>query len=340
MSEYTGSSRRRFLKTGVAAGLGMSALSGCIGGLGGGGGPTPLSLAFTVPIENISSLMAIPEIQDEMGNLGDVYELSVSRNSSTPDTLNQMASGEVDLGLLSSVSFANAVTQEAVPGNITLVATDFWDAHPDHYGFNVFSLPDSEVVDPEDMEGHTVATNATGTGTHAIYRKMFNEIGLTPGENVELVELGFPNMTSALQEGRIDAGMYPALFAGQGRANDFNLVFSSHDVWEPYPFAYITAANSSIDDKGDAITAWGEDYINLLDYMYDNRSTVVELAAEHFELPIEIVDGFFLTEYDYFREDPVTDIDRMQEVVEDLADLGFIDTFTAGDYIDNQYVQQ
>ena len=331
------SSRRRFIKTGVVTGVGMSALSGCIGGIG-GGGTTDLSLAFTVPVENISSLMGIPEIQDEMNNLGDVYELSVTRNSSTPDTLNQMAAGEVDLGLLSSVSFANAVTQEAVPGNITLIATDFWDAHPDFYGFNIFSMPDSGITEPEDMEGQTVATNATGTGTHACYRKMFRQVGLTAGENVELVELGFPNMTSALQEGRIDAGMYPALFAAQGRANDFNVVFTSQDVWDRYPFAYISAANSSIEDKGDAITAWGEDYVALLDYMYNNRGTVVELAADHFELPVEVVDAFFLTENDYFREDPVTDIDRMQQVVDDLEELDFVDSFTVGDYIDNQYV--
>jgi hypothetical protein len=72
--------------------------------------------------------------------------------------------------------------------------------------------------------------------------------------------------------------------------------------------------------------------------MYDNRDTVVELSAEHFELPVDVVDAFFLTEFDYFREDPVTDVDRMQQVVDDLEELGFVESFNTEEYIDNQYV--
>ncbi|MFB6091811.1 MAG: ABC transporter substrate-binding protein [Haloquadratum sp.] len=338
MSELP-SSRRKFIKSGVATGIGMGALSGCIGG-GGGGGPTPLSLAFTVPVENISSLMGIPEIQKELSNLGEAYTLSVSRNSATPDTLNQMAAGEVDIGLLSSVSFSNAVIKEAVPGNIQLIATDFWDAHPDWYGFEVYSMPDSGITEPEDMEGKKVATNATGTGTHAVYVKMFEKIGLTPGENVEIVELGFPNMTAALKEGRIDCAMYPALFAPQARGAGFNLVFSSQDVWERYPFAYLTTPNSVIDKKKDALDAWGKDYLSLLDYVYNNRDTVVGLAAEHFGIPEKVIDAFFLTHNDYFRKDPVTSVQRMQEVVNDLAQLGMIEKFQVDGYIDNQFIKQ
>lgn len=331
-------SRRSFMKASVAATAGLTALAGCTGGSDSG----TVRLAYTVPIENLVSLMDVPEIQDEMENLGDSYELEISQNSATPDTLNQMAAGDVDLGLLSTVSFANAVQEEAVRGNISLIATDFWDAHPDHYGFTIYSRSDSNLTSMEDMEGSTVATNARGTGTHAIYRKVFRDLGLEPGSDVELVELAFPNMTSALNEGRIDAGMYPALFAPNARSEGFNTVFSSQDVWEnEYPFAYITASNNALDNKEDPITSWAEDYVGLVDYLNENRSDVITAAAEHFDLSEDLLDAFFLTENDYYRDEPVTDIERMQTMMDDLADLGFLEeSFNADEYITNEYVEQ
>ncbi|WP_237713399.1 ABC transporter substrate-binding protein [Halococcus hamelinensis] len=333
--------RRQFLKSGVVATAGLSALSGCtgVGGVGGGGTPS-LNLAYTVPVENVSSLMAIPEIRDQMENLGSDYELSVSRNSATPDTLNQMSAGEVDIGLLSSVSYANAVAQDAVPGGIKLVATDFWDAHPDNYGFTTYSLPDSNITSPQDMRGATVATNGLGTGTHAVYVKMFQKVGLTPGQNVEVVELGFPNMTAALEEGRIDVGLYAALFAPQARNKNFNVVFDSHDVWKQYPFAYLAARNRTIENNQDALNAWGQDYVRLLDYIQKNRSKVVSWASEQFDIEQSTIDAFFLTKNDYYREDPVTDIQRMQTVIDNLVSLGMIDSgFNVGEHITNQFVK-
>ncbi|MFC6766962.1 ABC transporter substrate-binding protein [Natrinema soli] len=331
-------SRRSFMKASVAATAGLTALAGCAGGSDEG----TIRLAYTVPIENLVSLMDVPEIQDEMENLGDSYEIEISQNSSTPDTLNQMASGDVDLGLLSTVSFGNAVQQEAVPGNISLIATDFWDAHPDNYGFTIYSPSDSDITEMTDIEGATIATNARGTGTHAIYEKAFQDLGLEDGEDVELVELAFPNMTPSINDGSIDAGMYPALFAPQARNEGFNAVFSSQDVWDnEYPFAYLTASNDAMENKDDAINAWGEDYVNLVDYLNENRSDVITAAAEHFDLDEGLLDAFFLTENDYYRDEPVTDIDRMQTMMDDLADLGFLDeSFTVDEYINNEYVEQ
>jgi len=334
-------SRRRFLASSVAAGAGTSALSGCLG-TGGGGTTTSIGLAFTVPIENLGSLFDVPEVREQLDNLGDEYELEVSRNSSTPDTLNQMASGEIDLGLLASVSYASAVRQEAVPGNISIVATDFWDAHSDYYGFTVYSDSDSEITDPEDLEGRKLGVNATGTGIHAVYAKKLEDIGLDPGSDVEFVELDFPAFPSAIKDGRIDAGIFPALFAVQAREEGFTEVFTSQSAWEEaYPFAYSCASQDSLDEKSDAFEAWGEDYVQLVEYVYDNRSEVVPAAASHFDLPEGLIDAFFLTEGDYFREEIRTDFERLQAVVDEMVALGFIEEgFDVEEYATNDYLPE
>ncbi|WP_233560651.1 ABC transporter substrate-binding protein [Halobellus sp. Atlit-38R] len=332
--------RRSFLKSGAAAGtIGLAGLAGCSGITGGGGTPE-LGLAFTVPVENLGSLFAIPEIQDQLTNLGSEYELSVTRNESTPDSLNSMAAGEVDMALLTTVSYASAVRQEAVPGNITMISTDFWDAHPEWYGFTIFSGPDSDITEIADLEGKNVGVNAQGTGTHAILEKGIRQADLSFGSDAQIVELPFPTFVSAINDGRIDAGIFPALFAVSARAEGFTEVYRSQDLWdEAYPFAYTVASNNAIDQKSDAISAWGEDLDELVNYCYDNRSEVVSLAAEHFELPESLVDGFFLTNQDYYRQDIGIDIERLQFAIDELVDLGFVEeSFDVGEYATNEFV--
>ncbi|MFB6268733.1 MAG: ABC transporter substrate-binding protein [Halobacterium sp.] len=318
--------------------MGLTGVTGCLGG--GGGGASDLNLAFTVPVENLGSLFAIEEIRNELTNVGDKYELSVSRNSSTPDSLNAMAAGELDLALLSTVSYGSAVSEEAVPGNISMVSTDFWDAHPDWYGFTLYAHPDTGIENPEDMEGATVAVNAKGTGVHAIVNKAVESAGLDPENDIELTELDFPAFTSALKDGRIDVGIYPAIFAVGARAEGFTPVVKSQDLWdEPYPFAYTVASNDSLDSKSDAIELWGEDLAELVNYAYDNRSEVVSLAANQFDLPESLVDGFFLTNNDYYRQDIQIDMDRLQSTMDELVDMGFLEkSFDVTEYATNDYV--
>ncbi|MFB6354127.1 MAG: ABC transporter substrate-binding protein [Halobacteriales archaeon] len=338
MTQYN---RRRFLKTAGATGaVGLSA--GCLGNLTGGGGGTPtINFHFVVPVENVGSLLAIEDIRSQMENLGDAYEISVTRDSSTPDSVQAMAAGEADVILTTTVSFASAVVREAVPGNVTAIATDFWDAHPDWYSITIFSGPDSGITEPADLEGQRIGVNATGTGVHAVAVKKLQQVGLDPENDVEFVEFGFPTFISAINEDKMDAGVFPALFAVGARGNNFNKVFTSAETYDgAYPFAYVTASNNALDEKGDAIDAWVDDYVSLFEYARNNRSEVVSLAAEHFGIPEAVIGGFFMQQpTDYYRGEIATDTERLQTVIDDLNSLGFIDeSITVSDHVDNGYL--
>ena len=340
MTQYN---RRSFLKAGGAAGaVGLTGLSGCLGGITGGGGGTPtINFHFVVPVENVGSLLSIEEIQGEMENLGDAYEISVTRDSSTPDSVQAMAAGEADIILTTTVSFASAVIREAVPGNVQAIATDFWDAHPDWYSISVFSGPDTGITEPADLEGKKLGVNATGTGIHAVAVKKLQQAGLDPENDVEFVEFGFPTFISAIQEGKMDAGVFPALFAVGARANNFNNVFTAAETFDSqYPFAYLTASNNALDEKGDAISAFGADYASLFEYSRNNRDQVVSLAAEKFGIPEQVIGGFFMKQpQDYYREEIRTDPQRLQAVIDEMQSLGFIDeSFNAGDHVTNEYL--
>lgn len=321
----TSTSRRTFLKgTGMAGVVGLTELSGCVGNLTGGGTPT-IGVAWVVPVENFASLMGVPDLQEELSNMGDAYEFESIHVSSTPDGVSTMAAGDADIVLMTTVSYANAIAEDAVPGGVTAIATDFWDAHPDFYGFTIYSAADSDITEPADLEGKDLGVNATGTGIHAILVKQIIELGLNPDSDVNFVELSFPAFTEAIKDGRFDAGIYPALLAGQARAEGFTEVFRSQDVFDPYPFAYNVASNNSLDGKGDAMSAWAEDFAHLVDFSRNNRSEIIPPAAEHFELPEFVLDEYFLTENDYFREDLHMDIDALNAIMGEMVELGFVE---------------
>lgn len=333
------SSRRRFLKAGtVATTAGLTGIAGCLGG----GSDGALRFNYVVPIENFGSLLDIPEIQDEMDNLGDSYELEVSHDASTPDTINAMAAGEADMGMVTIASFGNAAVSDAIPGGITAITTDFWDAHPDHFAVPVYSLPDSDITEPEDLEGATLAVNALGTGIHAVYAKMLTEVGLDPEEDVEFVEQSFPTFISGLEDGIFDAAIFPALFAVTARNNDFTQVFTSRDAFgedlHPYPFTFTAASGTALDEKEDEIQAWTEDFQGVFEYVQENRDEVVSIAAEHFELPEDQVDAFFMTENGYYR-DFENDVDAIQGIMDELNELGILeDQFDAEAHVTNEYL--
>ena len=330
------SDRRTFL-----ASSGAAILAGMAGCTGGDGTPT-IGLNYVVPVENLGSLMEIDEIQAELDNIGDEYEVEIQSDPGTPDSINAMAAGETDMVLVTTVSYASAIANEAVPGGFTAIAMDFWDAHPDRFGFEVYSnLDQTDVENPEDMEGSQLGISAVGTGVHAVYVSMLNDVGLGR-DDVEFIELEFPATTEALNDGRFDTGMYPAFFGPQARSEDFNLVFRSQDTWTDgqYPFAWYVASNNSLEEKGEAFDALGEDYIQLVDYVFDNRDEVVSLAAEHFELPESLIDAFYLTEdFDYYRQDSTVDVDALNNHMSSLVELDFLEeNRDYSEFVNNEFV--
>ncbi|GGN10094.1 ABC transporter substrate-binding protein [Halarchaeum nitratireducens] len=330
--------RRDYLKAaGIAGAAGLTGFAGCTGGGGGGGGTPTINFNYVVPIENAASLLAVPEIRENLENAGSAYELNVTRNSGTPTSLNQMAAGSADVVMTSTVSFASAVNQSAVPEGLSVVGVDFWDAAPENYDVSVFAAPDSGITSISDLEGKTVAVNALGTGVHSVYVKGLRSAGLSR-DDVEFVEMGFPTYTSALNEGKIDAGIYPALFAVGARSEGFNRVFGSADVWsQQYPFTYATASKRALNNKPDAMAAWAEDYAGLFDYVRNNRSEAASAAASHFELPASTVESYFFTENDYHR-DLTVDQDALQFIIDDLVELDFIDeSFDVTEHSTNEF---
>ena len=89
--------------------IGASGISGCLGSITGGGEIPTLRLGWIAPT-GFPSPFGVPELQEELDNLGEAYEVELTRNQSTPDGLNKLAAGELDTTTAAYSSFPGAVT--------------------------------------------------------------------------------------------------------------------------------------------------------------------------------------------------------------------------------------
>ena len=124
---------------------------------------------YIVPVEELISLLEIPYIRDNaLKNYGKSYKLEFGRAQASPMLITGLAAGEIDIAVgVAHISFSTAIIGQTVPGGITAIATDFYDAHPNYYSFTWLALIDSPINSVKDLKGKKLGINAFGTGVHA-----------------------------------------------------------------------------------------------------------------------------------------------------------------------------
>lgn len=75
---------------------------------------------------------------------------------------------------------------------------------PDVDFSQVLVTADSPIEGPADLDGHSVAVNTLANIAEVTIRGSLENVG-AGHENIDFVEMGFPDMIPALQEGRVDA---------------------------------------------------------------------------------------------------------------------------------------
>lgn len=331
--------RREFIKkSGIAAisVSGLTGLAGCLGGDNDGEVPT-LNLRYIVPYGNYVSLMDIPEVRETIDNIGEEYTVDIGSDTGTPDSIAGMAAGDVDIALASPPSFGSAVIEEAVEGGITAVSMELWEAPPKGQGFssNIYASGDSDITEPADLDGADVSINALGTVIEAPYEKAKRVFDVS---EVNYVEFPFPAAVEAISDGRVDAGFLPAEFHPRAQQAGLSTVVTNRDMWdEAIPWAFNIAPNSVLDEKGDAVQAWGEDFASLMETLKDPSDEIIQAIAEKFEIPQPAIEVYY-RQNNYYRT-PGFEIDAMNDMMDEMAEFGLVsESRDYSDNITNEYV--
>jgi NitT/TauT family transport system substrate-binding protein len=336
-----GVSRRSILKTGGAV-VAATALFA----------PTVLRAAVpTIRFANggavapneIETLMTTEFFQKNvLKNYGKTYELESTFTRGTPEAAALMAAGRVDIACLSFPIFATSVLKDAVPGGMSIIADVFQDGRKG-YASNTFFVLEDGPKTIQDLKGKKVAINAFGSAVDLELRVVLKKNGLDPKKDVQIVEVSFPTMGPALREKRVDcAVMVLPFMAVEVSKGGLRPLFTGADAFPTFSVVFMAARNDFIKQSGDLVKAWAADYAGMLQWLYTpaNRAKAVEVVAAFTKSPAAVLDTYFLTDRDYYRERTgCIDASKLQPAIDAMAREGFLpSTVDIGKYINTSFL--
>ncbi len=322
-------SRREALRAGAATITGLAAASwmpeanaapvNIRYATGGGIGPNE--------IETVIWLDYLKE--NVLKNYGKVYTLDMTFTRGSPEAAQLLAAGQVDIATLSSPAFAVAIVKDAVPDGISIIADIFQDGHPGFASNTFFVRKDSPIKTVADLKGRKIAVNAFGSAVDLVLRVALKRAGLDPRRDVQIVEVTFANIASAIREARVDCGVLVIPFMPAERPKgDLRPLFTTGDTLGPSSVVFQVAADRFIREQPDALRGFLDDFVQGLAWYYDpaNREKALDLVAGFTKSPRDVLDSYFITSRDYYRDpNGCLSVDAVQKPIDAMVEYKLVD---------------
>jgi len=236
---------------------------------------------------------------------GQDYTVDMTFTRGTPEAATLLAAGQADMATLSFAVFATSVLKSLVPGGMTIVSDNYQDGRPGYAQNTFFVLQDSPIKTTQDLKGKIIGVNAFGSAVDLAMRVKLKKDGLDPRKDVQVVEVAFPNQAAALREKRIDCGILILPFMNtEIRKGDLRPLFTGGDAFGPYSVIFQIVTNDFLKAHTPAVKSFLADYVRGLHWFYDsaNRKKAIELTAEFTKSPADVLDSYFMTNRDYYRD--------------------------------------
>lgn len=260
---------------------------------------------------------------------GKSYTVDMTFTRGTPEAASLLAAGQVDMATLSFAVFATTVLKDAVPGGMKIVADNYQDGHKGFAANTFFVLADSPIKTVADLKGKRIGINAYGSAVDLALRVRLKKEGMDPRKDVQIVEIAFPNIGPAIREKRIDAGVLILPFMNaELQRGGLRQVFNGGDAFGPYAVIFHVVTNNFLRANREAVRGFLSDYVTGLKWFYDpaNRKRAVEITAEFTKTPAAVLDQYFMTDKDYFRDrDGCVSAAVIQSPVDAMHREGLID---------------
>jgi sulfonate transport system substrate-binding protein len=240
-----------------------------------------------------------------LSNYGKAYTLDMTFTRGSPEAAQLLAAGQVDLAALSSPAFATTIAKDVVPDGISIISDIYQDGHPGFASNTFFVLKDSPIKTVTDLKGKKVAINAFGSAVDLVLRVALKKANLDPRRDVQIVEVTFANIASAIRESRVDCGVLVIPFLpAESAKGDLRPLFTGGDTLGPSSVVFQVATSKFIREQPDALRAFLDDFVQGLAWYYNpaNREKALDLVADFTKSPRPVLAGYFITPRDYYRD--------------------------------------
>jgi NitT/TauT family transport system substrate-binding protein len=262
-------------------------------------------------------------------------------------TVQALVSGEVPISQVAGP----AVVNSALAGSDIIVVAggatslDYW----------LMSRP--EIKRPEQLKGGSVAISAFGTASDFVARYALEKIGLTPGKDVAIVQVGgVPDRLGALLTGKIEAAVLvpPSMFIGQKKG--LSILADVSKLGLPFQYTGVATSRRFIREHPDTVRRYARSQLEAVHRIYTDKETSLKVLTKYFRGNVErdilekswglLVDGNLLPKKQYPTLEglksilaPLAEKNPKAKAAkpEDFADLSFIEELDRSGYADSLY---
>lgn len=292
--------------------------SGCGGDSGGSGGgagePVTIRLGV-IPIAAVAPVF----LGDQKGFFREenlTVETQFAQGGAA--IIPSVVSGDFQIGFSNTTSLIIAgseglpiqVVSQGVLGGET--PSEAWDA--------VLVSEDSPIRSAEDLEGKTIAVDTLNNVGPLTINTALAKRGVDY-EEVEYIEVPFPDMNAALEAGRMDAVWVVEPFVTQGKAAGSRAILNPYEETAPnLTVATYFVSSSYLEENPDVVDRFVRAMERSLSYAQRHPDEVREVVLDYTEIPREAAQAMTLPQWQ-------TDLNRPTiEMTAELAErYGFVE---------------
>jgi NitT/TauT family transport system substrate-binding protein len=255
-----------------------------------------------------------------------------------------LVSGEVPISQVAGPAVVNSALAGSDVIMVAAGATslDYW----------LMSLP--EIKKPDQLKGGSVAISRFGTASDFVLRYALNKIGLVPGKDVAIVQVGgVPDRLGAVLAGKVQGAILnpPTSFIGQKRG--LNILADVSKLGLAFQYTGVATSRRFIREHADTVRRYVRSQVEAVNRIHTDKETSLKVLTKYFGGNVErdilekswaiLADENMLPKKQYpslegikFILAPLAEKDPKARAAkpEDFADLSFIKELDQSGYID------
>ena len=288
--------------------------------------PAKIRISWVAVPNNLPPLfMSKPEM---MKHADTSYTVDPIRFPGTPQSVAALASGDLDIALLTFSSFPLAI-QNAGLQDLRVISDEFIDGFPGYYSAEFMVLKDGPVKAIKDLKGRVVAVNVRGGGTDMALRAIARKEGLQEKRDYTELEVAFANMKAVLLDRKADLiGLgVPAMSADSALRGVASTLFTQRDSLGPTAQVIWVARAGFLEKNRATMLDFMEDALRSRRFYSDpaNHREVVDIIAGVTKLPPQQLESWLFTKNDFYRgPNGILDPAVLQDNIDKMVELGFL----------------
>lgn len=307
-----------------AVGLGLALLVAMASG-GWAAEPVNIRIGWAVVPGQLTSIIFAKK--DILRHYGKSYTVETVRFRGSAPQITALAAGELDIAALAFSSYGLAI-QNAHMEDLRLIGDLYQDGIDDYYANEYLVRADGPIHKIEDLKGKVLATNGIGGAVDMALRKILRDHGLEERRDYQIVEVQFPNMTAALEEGKVDlAGMVMPFSLIAKKSGKVRTLFTMKDAMGEAQTTLMAARAPFIAQHRAALVDFFEDWQRAMRWYYDpkNRAEALQILSDFTKQPPSEYEDWLFTKKDYYRSPEVLpNVEALQNNLNVQKELGLL----------------